>query len=107
MLKLQDIKETYCEIELLDNSILHIAKPTQALWLTIYDKLVGEEHLEKLTQKEANELTCVVAQLILNNNIDGVTFTPEAIKKDFKAEHLEAIINYYVAFVAELKNDPN
>lgn len=108
---LNEYEDATWEIQLFDNSIIHIEKPKQKLILEIADmqkKIMDiETHPEKYTTQQQFDLLNNLMVRILNNNIEKVVFTKDFISDEWSIEKMQYFIYKYMEFVQEINSDPN
>ena len=93
------------QVTLPGGQVLNIKKPTQAELITLGKKAIVIES-EKDTFKQMENLS-ETTLLILNNNMEGLTFTKDQLEKMFNLDMYYAIYFGYMEFVNEIVSNPN
>lgn len=90
------------DITMLDGSVLHVKKPTQALVIQMVELA---ELQENKPEKVLNGLVDLCTN-ILNNNKDGISFAADDVKNQFDIVLISAIVKAYSEFTKELQSNP-
>lgn len=92
MLNLAEIKEEYFDVKLSKKQVLHLRKPSKAL----YDDILKlTKNINSMSNKEEYEATISLGVKILNRNIEGLDFNNDSL--DFaKADRLVAEYTLWV-----------
>lgn len=102
ILDLSVFEEQTIDLKTTDGHIIHLKKPTQALAIAMLQ-------LRGLSDKTAPEAALAVQNSvvlkIMNNNADGITFTPESIAA-LTLPVKNAIVKEYADFASELQANP-
>ena len=101
MLNLINIGKTW-EVMLLDGEVINIKKPTQGQLIKLY-KMADDFENGKNELKQLN----VLVKAILNNNAENKVFDEKYINDNFTIDHLYALFNGYMQFIAEIETSPN
>lgn len=101
-LDLRVFQEEYFELTLLDGTVIHLRKPTQAIMLKLME-------ISTIDKKDAVGILAAfvdVVATILGNNREGRKFAAEDIA-DYGFAMQKAIIETYTEFANEVMADPN
>ena len=103
MLNLINIGKTW-EVMLLDGEVIHIKKPTQGQLIKLYKMADDFE-----SGKNVNELKQLnnIVKNILNNNTENKSFDDKYITDNLTIDHLYALFEGYMQFIAEIETSPN
>ena len=104
-LDLSVFDKTTWQVILPSGQVLNIKKPTQAKLIALGKKAAVIES-EKNTFKQMDNLA-ETTLLILNDNVEGKTFTKEQLEKMFNLDMYYAIYFGYMEFVNEIVSNPN
>ena len=102
ILDLSVFEEQTIDLKTTDGRIIHLKKPTQALAIAMLQ-------LRGLSDKTAPEAALAIQNgvvlKIMNNNADGIIFTPESIAA-LTLPVKNAIVKEYADFASELQANP-
>ncbi len=102
ILDLSVFDEETLDLKTADGRVIHLKKPTQALAIAMLQ-------LRNLSDKTAPEAALAmqngVVLRIMNNNADGIAFTPESIANMTLAAK-NGIVKGYADFAADLQANP-
>lgn len=102
ILDLSVFDEETLDLKTAEGRIIHLKKPTQALAIAMLQ-------LRGLSEKTAPEAALAVQNSvvlkIMNNNADGITFTPESIAA-LTLQVKNGIVKEYADFASELQANP-
>lgn len=90
------------DITMLDGSVLHVKKPTQALVIRMVE-------LSQLQETQPEKVLGGLVELcaaILSNNNDGITYSVEQVANELDIVLVSAIIKAYSEFTKELQSNP-
>ncbi len=102
ILDLSVFAEETLDVRLADGKLLHLKKPTQALAIAM---LQLRNLSEDMQPEAALAVQNSVVLRIMNNNADGVTFTPESVA-NLTLDVKTAIIKGYADYASELQANP-
>lgn len=102
ILDLSVFDEETLDLKTAEGRIVHLKKPTQALAIAMLQ-------LRGLSEKTAPEAALAIQNSvvlkIMNNNADGITFTPESIAA-LTLQVKNGIVKEYADFASELQANP-
>lgn len=102
ILDLSVFDEETLDIRTTDGKLLHLKKPTQAMAIA----MLQLRHIDdRMSPEAALALQNNVVLKILNNNADGIVFTPESVVNLTLAVK-NGILKGYADFAAELQANP-
>lgn len=90
------------DITMLDGSVLHIKKPTQALVI----RMVELSQLQENQPEKVLDGLVELCAAILSNNNDGITYSVEQVANELDIVLVSAIIKAYSEFTKELQSNP-
>lgn len=102
ILDLSVFDEETLDLKTADGHIIHLKKPTQALAIAM---LQLRSLSDKTTPEAALAIQNSVVLKIMNNNADGIAFTPESVAALTLAVK-NAIVKEYADFASELQANP-
>lgn len=94
-------QETF-DITMLDGSVLHIKKPSQAIVI----EMMRLSNVATDNQIALLEGMTEICAIILNNNQEGKTFTEEWIIENLDITLITAIVKGYTDYTKELQSNP-
>ena len=102
ILDLSIFDEETLDVKMVDGTIVHLKKPTQSLVIA----MIRLRELSESTQpEEALAALNGITLKIMNNNADGIVFTPESVA-ELKLGVKNAILSAYSEFTLEFQKNP-
>lgn len=102
ILDLSIFEEETLDITLMDNRVIHIVKPTEAMVIKVLQmRNISEKSSPEAIIKAFNSLTMA----ILNSNDAGIVFDTKYVE-ELSMKMKSAIINAYSDFITGLQSNP-
>ena len=103
-LNFNNVSKKYWNVTLTDGTVLLVGTPTKA----IFDRLIAiKDDLGNLANEDSLEALYDVCALVLSRNKTGKVITKDYLEENFDIEDIIILINSYVGFVNEIRNQKN
>ena len=102
------IKRTFYNVKLKDGTIIRVKMPKKKTFEKIQALRDFQQDDESVRIDDVLDTMAASVAECLNNNMNGVTITPEQVAEDYDIEEMtEIITEYFDKFVGSIQQNPN